>query len=369
MAEKWRLIELDDISGIESQTVYHTVGIAMEKYDDIPNTIIICWPKDPLVCVGYHQIIEEEVEVEYCKKNNLPIVRRPLGGGAVYLDSGQLFYQLIARLDTKKIPREVSAFYEKILKAPIRTYQSIGIDAHYAPINDIEAEGKKISGNGAAMVGGGRILTGNLIFDFNFDEMIKILKVPNEKFRDKVAQGLRQRLGTIAGFLGNVPDRQLVKKILIEKFEEILDVKFERTNQLSPRELEINDEILAMYRSEEWLNITDHRRSQLLEKRKIKISTKTQIYEAVHKAPGGLIRLFMEIDAGKIKDILISGDFSANPMNAPELIENSLLELELDKENILNSLKQLYETKNIDTPGVTPEDIATAIELSVKDLF
>ncbi|GAF78216.1 unnamed protein product, partial [marine sediment metagenome] len=263
MTEEWRLIEFDGLPGSESQTVYHTVGLAMERYDDIENTIIICWPEDPAVCVGYHQIIEEEVDTEYCKKNNIPIVRRPLGGGAVYLDSGQLFYQVIGRLDSKKLPQNVAKLYEKVLQAPIETYRAIGINAEYAPVNDIQADGKKISGNGAAEVGGGRILTGNLIFDFNFDEMVKILKVPNEKFRDKIASSLRERLGTIKGFLENPPDKQAVKKILIENFEKMLDVKFRIDNKFLPKEQEINDELLKQYRSDEWLNTPIQRRTEL----------------------------------------------------------------------------------------------------------
>ncbi|MGC9780726.1 MAG: hypothetical protein HZR80_15905 [Candidatus Heimdallarchaeota archaeon] len=369
MIEEWRLLEFDGLPGIESQTVYHTVGLAMEKYDDIENTIIICWPKDPVVCVGYHQIIEEEVDTDYCKKNNIPIVRRPLGGGAVYLDSGQLFYQVISRLDSKKIPRNVSELYEKVLQAPINTYRQIGIDAQYAPVNDIVADGKKISGNGAAEVGGGRILTGNLIFDFNVEEMSKILKVPNEKFRDKIASSLKERLGTIKGFLENPPVRQDVKKMLIEDFEKVLDVKFKIDSKFSTKEQEINDELLEQYRSDEWLNIADHRRSELMEKRKVKISASTQIYESVYKAQGGLIRVFFEIENEFFKDVMISGDFSANPMNAPELIENTLIGKLVNPKHIYSNVAQVYQSENIDIPGITPDDFVKAIELSVKDLF
>ncbi|MHA1355934.1 MAG: lipoate--protein ligase [Candidatus Heimdallarchaeota archaeon] len=369
MVEKWRLLEFDGLPGLESQTVYHTVGMAMEKYDDIPNTIIICWPKDPVVCIGYHQIIEEEVEVDYCKKNNIPIVRRPLGGGAVYLDKGQLFYQVIASLDSKIVPKNVEAMYQKLLEAPINTYKEIGLDAEYAPVNDIVAEGKKISGNGAAEVGGARILTGNLIFDFNFDEMVKILKVPNEKFRDKIAQGLRQRLGTIEGFLPEVPDRQKVKQMLIANFEKTLGVKFDIQTEFTPKEREINDELIKMYKDDEWLNIPIKRRSKLMEKRKVKISASTQIYESVYKAPGGLLRIFMEIVDNKITDIIVSGDFSANPMNATEILENALLKQNLDLEELKTTLTKTYSENALDIPGVTPEDFVKAIELSVKDLF
>ncbi|NHK30003.1 MAG: hypothetical protein FK730_01540 [Asgard group archaeon] len=369
MSEEWRLLELDGLPGIETQTIYHTLGLAMEKYDDIENTIVICWPEEPVVCIGYHQIIDEEVDINYCKKKNLPIVRRPLGGGAVYLDNGQVFYQLIGRLDNKKLPRDVASLYESVLKAPIKTYQELGINAKYAPVNDIEADGKKISGNGAAEVGGARILTGNLIFDFNFDEMVRILKVPNEKFRDKIASSLRERLGTIKGFLGELPDRQKVKDILIKNFEESLDITLRKEKSLLQKEKEIDQELLKQYRSEEWLNIIDHRRSDLMQKRKVKISASTQVYESVYKAPGGLIKIFFEIENEFIKDIAISGDFSAKPMNAPELLENALIGKLLNPKHIYSAVAIAYQKHQIDIPGITPDDFVKTIELAVKDLF
>ena len=369
MVENWRLIEFDGLPGTESQTVYHTIAEAMDRYDDIENTLIICWPEDPVVCVGYHQIIEEEVDVDYCKRKNLPIVRRPLGGGAVYLDNGQLFYQIIARLDSEKIPRDVSNLFKKLLQAPIETYKALGINAEYAPVNDIIAGDKKISGNGAAQVGGARVLTGNLIFDFNFDEMVKILKVPNEKFRDKVASSLRERLGTIKSFLGEEPERQEVKEILISNFEKTLGVKFKRVKQFQPKEQEINDELLALYNDEKWLNIPQHRRTELMEKRKVKISGSTQIYESIYKSPGGLIRIFMEIVDNFFKDIVISGDFSANPMNTPEILENALIGKLVHPKHIESAISIAYQENKLDIPGVTPIDFVKAIELSLKDLF
>ena len=369
MTDEWRLIELDALDGIETQTIYHAVGLAMEKYDDIIDTVIICWPKNPLVCVGYHQIIDEEVNTVYCKRKRLPIVRRVLGGGAVYLDSNQLFYQLITLLDNPKIPRKIADLYRISLKAPIETYREIGINANYAPINDIEANGKKISGNGAAEIEGARILTGNLIFDFNYNEMVKILKVPNEKFRDKVARNLTERLGTIKQFLENPPKKQEVKKLLIKNFEKFLDVKFTKKTDLSIKEKEINDYLKKYYTTDEWLNMNINRRSDLLSHRKVKISASTKVYDSIYKAPGGLIRIFLEIFNNKITDIIISGDFSTKPLNAPELIENALKGSLINPKEYINALSRVFQKNKIEIPGVTIDDFVKSIELSIKDIL
>ena len=199
--------------------------------------------------------------------------------------------------------------------------------------------------------------------------MSKILKVPNEKFRDKIASSLKERLGTINGFLDNPPDRQEIKKMLIEDFEKVLGVKFKIEKKFTDKEQKINNELLVQYKSDEWLNIADHRRSELMEKRKVKISASTQIYESVYKAPGGLIRLFFEVEDEFFKDVMISGDFSANPMNAPELIENSLIGKLVHPKHIYSNIAQVYQSEKIDIPGVTPDDFLKAFELSIKDLF
>ncbi|MEA2070480.1 MAG: lipoate--protein ligase [Asgard group archaeon] len=366
---QWRLLQLNELPPIETQTIYHSVAKAMAEDPTIPSTLIICWPEKPLVCVGYHQIIEDEIDVSYCKEKNLPIVRRCLGGGAVYLDKGQLFYQIIARVENKTIPKKVEKFYKKILEAPVETYRKIGINANYIPINDIEYKDKKISGNGAAVVDGERILTGNIIFDFNFDEMVRILKVPNEKFRDKVAKSLSERMGTITQFLDIVPSREKVSNLLKQEFGKSLNTKFIESEKLTEKEKDIQFELLEEYTSSEWLHMPIHRKKDLIADRKIKISGKTQLYEAVHKTPGGLLRVYLEIENNAIKDIIISGDFSIDPMNAVTTIENALIGKEVDQKIILKTINKTFQKHHIDTPGINPKDIAKAITLACKKLF
>jgi len=184
------------------------------------NTLVICWPAKPLVSLGYFQEIDKDIDLAFCRKNDIFVTRRVIGGGGVYLDDGQMFYQLIGRIDSPTTPKGIDAYYRKFLQAPVQAYRNLGIDAEFKPVNDIQAGGKKVSGNGAGDVGDARILTGNLIFDFNFDMMVKVLRVPNEKFRDKIAKSLRERMSTILLETGGMPDRNEVKKDLVRLYEE-----------------------------------------------------------------------------------------------------------------------------------------------------
>jgi len=71
--------------------VYHAVAHTMEPHD--PDTIILVSPAGPYLCIGYHQDLEEEVDAAYCATRGLLILRREVGGGAVYLDDGQISCQ------------------------------------------------------------------------------------------------------------------------------------------------------------------------------------------------------------------------------------------------------------------------------------
>ena len=84
-----RLLDLGTVSALRSQTAYHAVAYAMTE--DAPDTIILVSPSQPYVCIGYHQDLEKEVDLAYCQSRGLPILRREVGGGAVYLDDGQIF--------------------------------------------------------------------------------------------------------------------------------------------------------------------------------------------------------------------------------------------------------------------------------------
>ena len=86
---KLRLIDAGTVSGIRSQSIYHGLAYAQEL--ETPNTIVLVTPGTPYMCVGFFQDVKNELDINYCNKNQLPIIRRETGGGAVYIDNGQLF--------------------------------------------------------------------------------------------------------------------------------------------------------------------------------------------------------------------------------------------------------------------------------------
>lgn len=358
--QTWRLVELGGIEPVATQAVYEATAIARSK-GAVPDTLIICWPRSPLVCVGYFQEVEKEVDVDYCERKKTPVVRRILGGGAVYLDSNQVFYQIIGRRGGKVIPVDIEAIFRKMLDAPTKTCRELGVPAVYKPVNDIEVEGRKISGNGAGEVDGIAILTGNIILDFNYDEMTKILRVPDEKFRDKLTKSLRERVTTLKRELGWIPEHQKVKELLVKNFEETIGVKF-ISEPLTQEERRLLDKLMReKYLSEKWTYENSDRHPTLSQARIVKVSGRSIIGQGVYKSPGGLIRVTAEFVEGKVNDILISGDFTFIPSTEIRKLERTLVGIKLDEKTLTNVTARFYEENRIESPGTTPTDFAKAI--------
>src|SRR3972149_4838367 len=88
-----RLLDLGTVDPLRSQTIFHAVGYAMT--DGSPDTIMLISPDAPYVSIGRHQDVDREVDRAVCAELGFPVIRREVGGGAVYLDGNQLFTQWI----------------------------------------------------------------------------------------------------------------------------------------------------------------------------------------------------------------------------------------------------------------------------------
>jgi lipoate-protein ligase A len=293
------------------------------------------------------------VDVEFCRAHGLPIFRREVGGGGTYLDNDQLFYQLILHKDNRLAPRDKSSFYRKFLQPPIDTYRGIGIPAEYKPVNDIVAHKRKISGNGAGEIGDYLVLVGNLILDFNYEMMSRVLKVPDEKFRDKVYKSLQENLSTIRRELGDVPPRESLLASLAGNFQKVLGPL-----QSAEMDDELREEVARLASSfleDEWL----HKIGRRMEGRTVKIASGVEVKHLVHKAPGGLIRGDVEIADGIITSLVLSGDFFFYP--ADKLGELSESVVGNGTSEVEETLVQFYREHGIESPGVEPADFAKVV--------
>jgi lipoate-protein ligase A len=289
-----------------------------------------------------------------------------IGGGAVYLNKDQVFYQYIFNENSPILPKTFADFYKIFLDPVVKTYNDFKVPAIYRPVNDIEADGKKVSGTGAGTFENSRILTGNFLMDFDYKTMTKVLKVPDEKFRDKIYKSLTERLSTFKNIIGSITKIKDVVEKYKKNLEKSLDIKLIEES-LSEREKNTLKSLYKKYRDPKWVNLFEEERSELLN-RSIKIAKDTGIAKAMYKAPGGLIKILIEVEQLKIKDILINGDFFIYPEDSLRELEHILRDSPYQIEEILRKIENFYEKNEIESPGVKPKDFIKALKNCNLDL-
>jgi lipoate-protein ligase A len=344
-----KLYDLGHVPWLDSQLLYHALPRLGQE------GLILLAPAEPYVCIGYHQDAEQEVDLAYCRAQGIPVFRREVGGGAVYLDGRQLFYQLVIRQDNPLVPGDKAGFYHKFLAPVVGAYGDLGLDVHFRPVNDIvTAQGRKISGNGAAEIGEYVVLVGNLIADFDYETMVRVLRVPEAKFRDKVFKSLRENLTTLRRELGEVPPWAALRAALVRYFEMVLGPLLPAP---LPEALQQQAAALApTYTSEEWLL---RPRRQTDQGRRVKIAAGVEVAQYQHKAPGGLIRGTVETLEGRIVSVEISGDFFLYPAASLVGLERYLTGVRL--EQVAGLIESFHRAEGIESPGVTPHDLALAL--------
>ncbi len=346
-----RLLDLGSVSPLRSQTVYHAVAYAMTE--ETPDTIILVSPNRPYVCIGYHQDLEKEVDLDYCRAHDLPVLRREVGGGAVYLDDGQVFTQWIFHRD--RLPASLEERFELYIRPLVETYRALGIAVYHRPINDIHVDGKKIGGTGAAQIGQAEVVVGSLMFTFDKATMARVLKVPSEKMRDKVFESLERYMTTMAEELGEVPDREEVKALYVARCAEALGVEVV-PGEWTEAEEAAAQELDARFVSDEWLY-----QKGGLRQIGVKIHADVRVVEAAFKAPGGLIRVTVRLREKRIDDLVISGDFTLLPAFAVGALEQAARGLSVTREALTARFQEVYRALRIQSPGVAPDDFATAV--------
>jgi lipoate-protein ligase A len=178
----------------------------------------------PAISIGYFQSLTDEVDVDACKKFGVDYVRRITGGGAVFHDR-ELTYSIVISEAHPSIPKNILQSYARICNALILGLQWLGIQGTYAPINDIVVNGRKISGNAQTRKTNTILQHGTILLDVDVDMMFSLLKVPNEKIKDKMIADVKQRVTSLKHVLGHTIGYKQVVAAMKAGFEDEFHVK------------------------------------------------------------------------------------------------------------------------------------------------
>lgn len=269
-----RIIDAGRVGAWRSQALWH--GIAQAMRPTTRPTLSLCQPGEPYVGLGYHRSLDE-LDRSTCEQLRLPVIRRQIGGGPVYIDSDQLFFQVTIPAATA--PRRVDRLYGMFLEPAVMAFRALGLNARIRGLNDISIGDRRLSGTGAGRIGDGVTVVGNVIFQFPHRRMVDVLALPTESMARECLRLMKGHVTSLAAEGHGRLTMQDARAALIESYSRDLGRTAEADQLTSEEETAIRlwEQRLA---SREWLEGPDSPLPARSGHRQVKVSADVWVYAA-----------------------------------------------------------------------------------------
>lgn len=202
------------------------------------NGIFFTWIVPPTVIFGRHQVMENEVNVDFCRQNNIAMFRRKSGGGCVYADEGNLMISYI-------VPSSHSEqIFQSYLDKMSDTLSRLGFDAVKSTHNDIMISGYKVSGNACFALPQATIVHGTMLYNVNFEVLQQAITPSKEKLAKHGVESVRQRVMNLRDILSANSIQTPSIEVLAQK---IKDYWCDSSYELNLEDMHAIDEIEQEY--------------------------------------------------------------------------------------------------------------------------
>lgn len=355
MKSDFRVIDTGIREGREN-IAFDQAMIELHRAGEIPDSIrFIRFP--PTALIGRHQALSHEVSVDYCRQNNIGIARRITGGGAIYFDEGQLGWSLVFHRASLGIA-SLEILARDICEAAANGLSRLGVDARYRPRNDIEVDGRKISGTGGFFDGDTLFYQGTVLVDMNPADMVAALRVPAAKLGKRGIDSAAERIVTLKELLGDaMPDLASIKAALIDGLTETLGI----TPVVGEVSAEEEDTARRIFADEVG---TDEFVAEIDDP-----SSYADVYVGSHSGAGGTVTCYVRLEGprqNRIREILLTGDFFVTPPRFIWDLEAALRGITVDKFSA--TMRAFVDDTSVDLLSVRADDFVTAFDAAVSDV-
>lgn len=336
-----------------SNIAFDAALIELRQQDKVPDTIrFLRFP--PTALIGRHQDLSREINLAYCAADGVGTVRRITGGGAIYLDEGQLGWELVfhrASLGIAALPD----IAREICNAAAAGLAELGINARFRPRNDIEVDGRKISGTGGFFDGDVLIYQGTVLVDMSPAQMVRALNIPAAKVARHDLDTAEQRVITMKELLGDdLPNLETIKAALVHGFTTGLGITAE-AGAISDAEEELAKRyFLEEIGSDDFVAEIDNP------------GGRDRLLAGSQTGAGGTINVYVKLEGPTLailQRVLITGDFFVTPPRIIFDLEAALAGARL--EEVEGIVLRFFEETNIDMLSVSSDDFVTAINAAV----
>jgi lipoate---protein ligase len=351
MAKAFRVIDTGIRDG-RRQIAFDQAMIDLRKIGKIPDTIrFLRFP--PTALIGRHQALSREVKLDHCRSRGIGVVRRITGGGAIYFDEGQLGWELVFDRATLGIA-SLADLARGICEAAAAGLARLGVNARYRPRNDIEVDGRKISGTGGFFDENTLFYQGTVLADMNPADMIAALNVSEAKLAKRALDSAAQRVVTLKELLGTAPAIETIQAALLDGFSERLDIAPTRGAITAEEEA-----LAARYYDEEIgtdafvAGIDDPGAGE-------------GVLEGSHTGAGGTVTAYVRLEGparDRVREVLITGDFFVTPPRTVFDLEAALRDAPVAQ--VGAAVERFFAQARVGLLTVSPADFRAAIESAI----
>ncbi|ASI99436.1 lipoate--protein ligase family protein [Thermococcus celer] len=216
----------------------------------VPDTVRLYAFSPSSITIGRFQSVRHDVNLEEARRLGIPVVRRITGGGSVFHDEfGEITYSVVIGEDYHPALRNVEESYRYLAGPLVDALEELGLDAGFSGLNDIVANGKKISGSAQTRRKGVILQHGTFMYSTRLEVLARVLRVSKAKLSDKGVSSIWERVTTL--------EREGIKMNRWEAYE-LLKEKFSAAfgpeeGELTDYELELAERLVEeKYGNPEW---------------------------------------------------------------------------------------------------------------------
>ena len=347
----WRLLIGKDVD--HSQALAEDDAMA-QSAASVDQVTLRLYTYRSCVLVGRFQHVTDEVQVDSCREMGIPINRRPTGGGSIVMGPDQLGVALIIPSQNSDFEFSSERLMRQCATGIVSALEMLGIQARFHGKNDLVVAGRKIAGLGLYRShAGGRLFHASVLLDLDIGYMLRVLRTPFEKMRDKGFKPVSERICTVHGESRNSMTMREFVNLVAAGYTKAFDVQLRRGN-LESTETELSDRLCReQYATEEWVNRDD-----------LKVRDRVGRYQM--RTDGGSLDVRTIVAGQMVKSVFVNGDFVASD-NAVADLESSLKWHVRDAGALSQTISKVVERNAGGWPNISATDVANAVLAAIED--